>query len=542
MSKNSEKNRGETMSHSKSETKKIDRRTFLKYAAAVAATGVVVGTATYFAVPKGVVETVKTVTVPGTTVTTTKTVTETVTVTPIVSPTTSIVTTTPTPTVTTPAGLREHVLYTWEGAEGTAVSNAAKYWNEHYAKKYGFTVKVSQWGREEFFSKMVNMITSNTDTWQAYMVFNFYIPSFVESGSLAPLSDYFKDPEYFLPEYTKPLKVAVDLASYKGEIYGSSQVIVSEGILRYRKDLIERLLKDSAWQSKYKSLAKEHLGMELDPKNPDEWNWNDYLATALFFTKKYNPDSPTDYGTVFEGLSAFGVQFAAYWYEILESFGGTLFKDGKVAVNSPEGLESLKYLLDLRRKWEVVPPDVHRYEAFEEYTAFQSGKVAFGLDWDWDTLHLLNPKESPLVYDKMEETIPPKGPGGRCAYVQQFAWVINEHTSEQAKKDMARFLMWASHSKEGVLTTLKAGIPAGTYIPEILTTDYGFSNEEIKHYKFYYEKILSGTVVRPVYWPLVPTAPDIYTNISNILGMALAGEVSYEDALKMMEDKLKALI
>ncbi|MEM3713408.1 MAG: extracellular solute-binding protein [Nitrososphaeria archaeon] len=65
------------------EPKKVGRRTFLNYAIAVIATGVVVGAATYFAVPKGEI----TVTAPGTTVTKTVTVTGTPTTTPT-SPTT----------------------------------------------------------------------------------------------------------------------------------------------------------------------------------------------------------------------------------------------------------------------------------------------------------------------------------------------------------------------------------------------------------------------------------------------------------------------
>lgn len=434
--------------------------------------------------------------------------------------------------------LRTHVLYTWAGAEGTHASRVAAYWNENFGAKYGFTVRVQQVGREEFFSKMITMITSKTDTWQAYMVFNFYIPSFAEAGCLVPLDKYYKDPEFFLPNYTTPLKAALDMVSYKGSIYGAPQVVVSEGILRYREDLIQKLLSNPEWKAKYKNLAKTVLGKDLEPKHPNEWDWDDYLATAIFFTKKYNPDSPTDYGTVFEGLSAFGVQFAAYYYEIFKSFGGDLIKNGKAAVDTPEGMQAISYLLDLRRKYEVVPPDVHKYEAFEEFTAFQSGKVAFGLDWDWDTLHLTNPEESPLVWDKMKETIPPKGPGGRAAYVQEFAWVINNYTSEQAKEDMARFLLFASCSKEGVLRGLQTGIPPGTYIPEVLSTKEGFSQVAIDHYKFYYERLLSGKEVNPVYWPLVPAAPEIYTSISNALGRALSGEISYKKALEIMEKEI----
>ncbi|MEM3713756.1 MAG: extracellular solute-binding protein, partial [Nitrososphaeria archaeon] len=68
------------------EPKKVGRRTFLNYAIAIIATGVIVGAATYFAVPKGEV----TVTAPGTTITTTKTVT-TIVGTPTTSPTTTTV-------------------------------------------------------------------------------------------------------------------------------------------------------------------------------------------------------------------------------------------------------------------------------------------------------------------------------------------------------------------------------------------------------------------------------------------------------------------
>ncbi|MBC7217588.1 MAG: extracellular solute-binding protein [Candidatus Caldatribacterium sp.] len=438
--------------------------------------------------------------------------------------------------------LRSHVLYTWTGAEGTHVTKVADLWNEKFAEKYGFKVVVNQVGRDEFFSKMMTMIPSRTDTWQAFMVFNFYIPTFAEEGYILPLDKYYEDPAFFLPTYTKPLESALAMVSYKGSIYGFPEVVVSEGILRYRKDLIERLLSDEEWKQKYRSLSKEVLGLELEPKPPEEWMWDDYLAAAIFFTKKYNPDSPTEYGTTFQGLSTFGVQFAALFYEVLRSFGGDIIEDGKVTVNSPEGLKAISFILDLKNKYDVVPPDVHRYEAFENFAAFQSGNVAFGIDWDWDSLHLTDPQQSPLVWDKMAETIPPKGPAGRAAYIQCFAWVINNYTSEQAKEDMARFLAFASGSEEGVVLGLQQGIPPATYIPGVLSPEKGFDQRTIDHYTFYYESILSGKVVTPVFWPLVPGVPEIYTAISNALGRALAQEISYEEALKVMEEEIGKVI
>jgi len=86
------------------ESKKVDRRSFLKYAATVVATGVVVGAATYYVAPKG---REITVTAPGTTTTVERTVTKTVTATG--TPTT--IETTPMPSYTLTKPLQ---LYAWD--------------------------------------------------------------------------------------------------------------------------------------------------------------------------------------------------------------------------------------------------------------------------------------------------------------------------------------------------------------------------------------------------------------------------------------------
>ena len=68
----------------------------------------------------------------------------------------------------------------------------------------------------------------------------------------------------------------------------------------YRTDLIAKLLSDPAWQAKYTEIAQAKLGKALAPKDPDQWTWDDYAATAMFFTKSINSDSPTRYGTVLQ--------------------------------------------------------------------------------------------------------------------------------------------------------------------------------------------------------------------------------------------------
>ena len=116
---------------------------------------------------------------------------------------------------------------------------------------------------------------------------------------------------------------------------------LSAHFLYYRSDLIEKLLAEADWQETYKKISLEQMGVEMIPKHPDEWTWDDYLATSFFFTKQYNPDSPVEYGNFTHGKVMGPTAFLwtnAYW-----SFGGDWFDaDGKVAFDNEAARKALE--------------------------------------------------------------------------------------------------------------------------------------------------------------------------------------------------------
>ena len=86
---------------------------------------------------------------------------------------------------------------------------------------------------------------------------------------------------------------------FEGEQFGVPTDL-SLHFMYYRDDLIDKLQSDAGWQKIYGEISQKYLGKTLSPKNPDTWNWEDYAATALFFTKSVNSASPTRYGTVLQ--------------------------------------------------------------------------------------------------------------------------------------------------------------------------------------------------------------------------------------------------
>jgi len=195
-----------------------------------------------------------------------------------------------------------------------------------------------------------------------------------QEGALEPIQNYVKNlgsDSIFIPSTLESL-------SYKGTLYGVP-LDVGLHFLYYRKDLVDQLLSDTAWQDKYKAISKEKMGKEMTPKPVDQWTWDDYTAAALFFTKSLNADSPTEYGTVLQAKNL--VYNIMIWDDVLWSMGGGWFgKDGKFTFDTPEFKAAGKYYADLLSLG-VSPAASTTYEYGEANQAFMTGQAAFYFQW-----------------------------------------------------------------------------------------------------------------------------------------------------------------
>lgn len=210
----------------------------------------------------------------------------------------------------------------------------------------------------------------------------------------------------------------------------------------YRKDLFNDDKLKSAFQAKY--------GRELAvPKD-----WDEAAQVAEFFTKKYNPDSPTEYGYAPMWQTAHDAYyyFLDFWGPIRRSqegvakfgpadadWGDYFTADHKPAFNSPEAVRALEQLQTMF-KYSSDPFATSYGEALE---AFGKGQVPMVAGWSamlssWQEYSAVSP-----VAEKVGVTIVPGGhpcSGG-------WGLGINSYTKPENKRIAFAFIQYATNKE-----------------------------------------------------------------------------------------------
>lgn len=209
----------------------------------------------------------------------------------------------------------------------------------------------------------------------------------------------------------------------------------------YRKDLFN----NSMLQEKFKAQYGRDLAV---PKT-----WGEAKEVAKFFTKKFNPDSPTEYGialmfprthTLFymylnffapyrrspEGIARFG--------KVDLDWGDYFTADGLPAFSSEEGVRALQDMIDLMQ----YAPDPLGSDYGETLEAFGKGMVAMIPQW---TACLASWKESPALQPFEEKVGVAVMPGGAPV---SGGWGLGINAASKNKDVAFQFIQYAT-SKEG---------------------------------------------------------------------------------------------
>jgi multiple sugar transport system substrate-binding protein len=237
----------------------------------------------------------------------------------------------------------------------------------------------------------------------------------------------------------------LETMKFDGQQYGVPTDL-SLHFLYYRKDLIDALLADDAAKAKYSEIAQQHLGKPMEPKSPEEWTWEDFVANALYFSQSVNPDSPTRYGTVIQAKNLlFNMMVFHSWPR---SYGGNWMDDqGNVTVDSEAyrtALSMAKMLFDLG----ATPPDSTSYEYAEANAAFSSGQVAAMVQWNAAAAELAAAQAATATF------APPSGPDGRFTHIHGLGLGLNK--AGENKEGAIAFLQWLS-TEEAALAYARAG-------------------------------------------------------------------------------------
>ncbi|MCZ8511556.1 sugar ABC transporter substrate-binding protein [Paenibacillus filicis] len=342
-----------------------------------------------------------------------------------------------------PAKQSINMLY-WPGPESDAMQKVVADYNKGQGTQDGVEVKMAPAPREGFWEKEAAMMSAGNKDVDVYMTASYKVGE--QQNSLLPLDDKLGNG---LNLFLKP---TLDSLKVGGKTYGIP-MDVSNHFMYYRKDLTDKLLSDPAWQAKYKEVSQKVVGKALDPKKPDDWNWDDFTATAAFFTKSLNADSPTQYGTALQGKNLeYNVQL---WDDVLYSMGGTWFKDGKANFDTPETKKALAVYANIMKQ-QLSPASASTFEYPETNQAFQTGKAAVILQWSAAYHELSDKTKSPQVYDKV--AIAPIPGDKHATHIHALAVGINNKSDKQ---DAAlKWMKYLSTTNAMKMYAQNGGIPS----------------------------------------------------------------------------------
>ncbi len=308
------------------------------------------------------------------------------------------------------------------GSEAPGTKKQMEYWNENYSDLTGITLKQKETPRSGYYTKINNILFAQNPRPDIVLTYNIFLPMHAKAGVATDLTDWWNNPKFYPYDKDDLFPITRELMKYNGKVYGIPTDTNSYYLI-YRKDLID---------------------------NPPK-TYEQLFETAKQWTKKYNSNSPTDYGLAFYGRAAQSTPM--FWYQIFKSHGGEFFDDRmKPQFSSEAGVEALSWVQNAVES-EVVPPDISTYEFVEILGALQTGKVAMAIQWGAAGGILMNEEASPKVHDKIDMTFVPgvrRDDGGLVRRHSAHNLNMEISAASRHKKAAFKYLAWAFGSQEGL--------------------------------------------------------------------------------------------
>lgn len=369
----------------------------------------------------------------------------------------------------------------WPGPEADAMEKVVDWYNKNIGPTSGIKVEMVLFGREGFFEREATLLAAGSPEVDLIFSTSYIIQE--HAPYLEDLDPYFADPT-LCKEGTPDILIPRVKESFV--VDGKLKGIVldaSINLLLYRKDLVQRLLTDASWQQLYREIARRELGKDLLPKPPDEWTWDDFLATALFFSKSQNPDSPTTYGTALQAKAMW--PNGKIWSAVLKSCGGSWFVDGEPAFETPAAVRAMNVYRLLVEKGATSPQCI-TYEYMEPNEAMRTGEAAMILQWGVAYVELTDKERSPLVWDKIGVAPHPAGDGGHTVWLTTMGVGLSKYSPH--KEAAFKWLCFLATMKAQRMYGLNGGVPGVQAVLEELaekSTIYGYVSDYLRKYAFF---------------------------------------------------------
>lgn len=275
-----------------------------------------------------------------------------------------------------------------------------------------------------------------------------------------------------------------------------------------------------------KAAYKAKFGKDLAPPE----TWDEAKQQAIFFAKP-----PAFYGTQFAGKDE---AITGRFYEMLVANGGSMFgKNWKATFNSPQGVKSLDWFVDLYKAG-AVPKGSPNYVWDDLGNGFASGTVAFDLDWGGWASYFNDPKSSKIA-GQVGIVRAPKGDSGRrtgWAGSHSFSMTVSCPEPQAAASlimHLTSFDAQMLEAKKGLITSRKDVQAAALKL---------FTDSGDKYLEQVYRVFSEGVSQDAFTPPLIPEWIEVSNAIWPELQKAIIGDKTSKAALDAAAKKVDEIL
>ncbi len=172
-----------------------------------------------------------------------------------------------------------------------------------------------------------------------------------------------------LNSYLQPLQPYIQKSKFDTGIYVPSMLNMFTMKIQNQNRLLALPMRIGGWVLIYRTDLLKAKNLPV-PKTMDE-----FLSTA----QKLTEDNVYGFSAAFKQTN----YLVAQWVPFLYSFGGNILNENmtKAVFNSPQGRKATQFLIDLYKKYKVVPPSAIDYEQDGVISSMQQGITAMAITY-----------------------------------------------------------------------------------------------------------------------------------------------------------------
>ena len=237
-----------------------------------------------------------------------------------------------------------------------STSHAAKLLSATFTMQTGIPVEIGFTSHTELLDEIIKDIELGRHHYDIYMYDVPWLEYMAQNFLVTDITDFVNGDSF---DKSALFKQNMDNCRYEDKYYGIP-IIGGSQILFYRKDLFENKEVIKSFKNKYK--------ISLRPPR----TWTEFNGIAEFFTREYNPDSPTLYGTSLAGIV--DEELAPEILIRLWANGGAFWdKYSRSSLNTPENARAYASILQTLNYAKKDPFSTSIIQTVED---FSSGKTA----------------------------------------------------------------------------------------------------------------------------------------------------------------------